>query len=165
MQPAASAPGHELTHGERLLIRAVRLLGREAPCHGLQAQFVHAGAWGAEAYRALQVFLAQLSLCGRRRVTLSVPGDAALTADEALILDLFGCAQAEDYRTLDARLARLADAEPPASLGAAACLTAQALGLSGYVLRPRPAAGGQCCEARTTPRSTAAQWAPAAATT
>lgn len=53
--------------------------GRSSNLHSF-----HAGYWG---------------------VTLSPPGDAALTADEALILDLFGCAQAEDYRALDERLA------------------------------------------------------------
>lgn len=149
-----------LTSGERLLIRTVRLIALDAVCCAHRAAFEEAcGCAGAEAWRALEVFLAELALHGRRRVRLSVPTDGRLTADERVLVDAFAAAQADDYRTLDERLTGLTRAEPPAALGAAACLVAQAMGMGGLVLRP------QCCAASTTPRSTAAQWAAAAATT
>ena len=124
-----------LTHGERLLIRAVRLLALHTPCHGLRAHFEAAcGCAGVEAYRALEVFLQQLRRHGRRRLALSVPADPRLTGDEALVLAAFASAQAGDYRRLDRWLIVLLGAPPPAALGAAACLVADILGLNGLVL-------------------------------
>lgn len=124
-----------LTHGERLLIRAVRLLALGG-CAGLPGHFDAAcGLHGAETYRMLTAFVQQLSLAGRRRVRLSPPRAPALSADEAAILDVFGAAQADDYRTLDERLTALAGGPPPASLGAAACWVAEAFALNGLTLR------------------------------
>ena len=135
-----AAPRNALTHGERLLIRTVRRLALRTPCHGLQAHFEQACGWaGAEAYRTLEVFLQQLSLRGRRRLALSVPLDVRLTGDEVLLLDLFGCAQAEDYPSLDERLATLTGAPPQAAMGAAACFVAQALAFNGLCVRRRSA--------------------------
>ena len=129
-----------LTHGERLLVRTIRLLALTQPCHGLRALFEQTcGCAGHESYRVLEVFLQQLCASGRRRLTLSVPADLRLTDDEALILDAFGCAQAEDYRSMDERLFGLVGGEPPPSLGAAACLIAQALAMNGLLLRIRRA--------------------------
>lgn len=131
------APRDPLTHGERLLIRTVRVLAIRGGCDGLKGCFEEAcGAAGDEAYRTLQVFMQQLSACGRRRLRLSVATDPGLTTDEAAILDVFGCAQADDYISLDERLAALVGAAPPTALGAAACWVAQAFGLSGLMLRP-----------------------------
>lgn len=131
-----------LTHGERLLIRTIRLLAPQAACHGLQGHFEQAcGCAGVQAYRALEVFLQQLSLRGRRRLTLSVPSDARLTGDEALLLDVFGCAQAEDYRSLDERLVDLTGVRPSVAMGAAACCVAETLALNGLWLRPGAAPG------------------------
>ncbi|HEX7886222.1 MAG TPA: hypothetical protein VF474_09615 [Phenylobacterium sp.] len=128
----------ELTHGERLLIRTVRLLVLTIPCHSLKELFTHAcGCAGREAYRTLEVFLQQLSLHGRRRLTSSLPADPRLTSDEATLIDAFACAQAEDYRALDERLTGLLRAAPPPALGAAACLVAQAFALNGLLLRTR----------------------------
>lgn len=136
---AAALTPDTLTHGERLLIRTIRLLALTAPCHGLRGLFEQAcGCAGHEAYRVLEVFLQQLGTWGRRRLVLSVPADPRTTDDEALILDAFGCAQAEDYRSLDERLAGLLGVEPPPALGAAACLVAQALAMNGLVLRAQP---------------------------
>lgn len=87
----------------------------------------------------LEVFLQQLGAWGRRRLVLSVPADLRLTDDEALILDAFGCAQAEDYRSLHERLISLTGGEPPAALGAAACMVAQALAMNGLLVRIRAA--------------------------
>jgi len=129
-----------LFHGERLLIRTVRLLALTTPCHGLRAHFEAAcGCAGETAYRMLEAFVQQLALKGRRRVQLSIPADPRLTDDEGLILDAFGCAQAGDYRSLDERLRGLLGAEPPAALGAAACMVAETLALNGLMLRARPA--------------------------
>jgi len=127
----------QLTHGERLLIRTVRLLALHTPCHGLKAHFEAAcGCAGVEAYRAVEVFLQQLRRHGRRRVALSVPSDPRLTGDEALVLAAFASAQAGDYRSLDRWLTTLLSAPPPAALGAAACLVAETFGLNGLVLVP-----------------------------
>jgi len=129
----------ERLHGERLLIRTVRLLALTTPCHSLRAHFEAAcGDAGQAAYRMLEAFVQQLGVRGRRRVTLSIPADPRLTDDEALILDAFGCAQAEDYRSLDERLYGLLDTPPPFPMGAAACIVAETLAMSGLMLRPRP---------------------------
>jgi len=132
-------PYEPLFHGERLLIRTVRLLALATPCHSLRTHFEAAcGDAGQSAYRMLEAFVQQLGARGRRRVTLSIPADPRLTDDEALILDVFGCAQAEDYRSLDERLQGLLDAPPPFPMGAAACMVAETLAMNGLMLRARP---------------------------
>src|SRR5688572_30658465 len=124
--PMFNAKAYDLTHGERLLVRTLRLLALTSPCHSLKCLFEDAcGCAGHEAYRTLEVFLQQLGLRGRRRLVLSVPADPRLTDDEATMLDAFACAQAEDYRSLEERLTGLLGAPPPPALGAAACLVAQ----------------------------------------
>lgn len=134
------AEGDRLSHGERILIRTIRLLALQTVCHGLRGHFEEAcGCAGPEAYRTLEVFLQQLVVRGRRRFVLSVPSDVRLTPDEALLLDVFGCAQVEDYRALDERLAGLTGAPAPAAMGAAACFVADAMAMGGLRLRPRPA--------------------------
>lgn len=143
-------PRDGLLHGERLLIRTVRRLALASPCHSLKAHFEDAcGCAGQSAYLMLEAFVQQLGLRSRRRVTLSIPADSRLTDDEALILDAFGCAQAGDYRSLDERLTGLLGVPPPFTIGAAACLVAETLALSGLMLRARatpdaviPQAGG-----------------------
>lgn len=132
-------PRDDLLHGERLLIRTVRLLALAAPCHSLKAHFEAAcGDAGQGAYRMLEAFVQQLGVRGRRRVTLSIPADPRLTADEVLILDAFGCAQVEDYRSLDERLTGLLGMAPPFAVGAAACFVAETLVMNGLMLRARP---------------------------
>jgi hypothetical protein len=124
-----------LTQGERLLIRAVRVLALRSGCEGLKGCFeAGCGVAGEEAYRTLQVFLQQLAAWGRRRVALSAPTDPHLTADEAALLDVFGCAQADDYRALDERLSGLVGGPFPPTLGAAACWVAQAFAMNGLEL-------------------------------
>jgi hypothetical protein len=136
----AISPCDSLFHGERLLVRTVRLLALTEPCHALKAHFEAAcGCAGEAAYRMLEVFVQQLAARGRRRVTLAIPADPRLTEDEAVILDAFGAAQAGDYRTLDERLTGLVGATPPAALGAAACTVAEILALNGLLLNLRPA--------------------------
>lgn len=125
-----------LTSGERLLLCGVRLLAADAGCASLRPRFEHAcGCAGAQAFRALQVFVQQLSLHGRRRIAVTPPAAGPPSADEALMLEAFACAQADDYQGLDARLARLTAAETPRALGAAACLIADAFAMNGLVLR------------------------------
>ena len=153
-----------LLHGERLLIGAVRRLALQAGCAGAQAHFEQACGWaGAEACRMLEVFLQQVAAYGRRRLAIGAPPDPRLTDDERTILEVFGCAQVEAYEAMDERLGALLNATPPAALGAAACVVAQTLAINGCLLDASSEAQGW--EARTTPSSTAAQWAPAAATT
>lgn len=157
-----------LLHGERLLIGAIRRLALHSGCAGAQAHFEQVCGWaGAEACRMLEVFLQQIAAHGRRRLVIGVPTDPRLTDDERTILEAFGCAQVEAYEAMDERLGVLLHAMPPAALGAAACIVAQTLAINGCLLDAsvENSAQAQCWEARTTPSSTAAQWAPAAATT
>jgi len=143
-----SMPYDPLFHGERLLVRTVRLLALTTPCHGLRAHFEAAcGCAGETAYRALEAFVQQMALRGRRRVQLSIPADPRLTEDEALVLDVFGCAQAGDYRSLDERLRGLLDAQPPFPMGAAACMVAETLAMNGLMLRARPTPAGMIPQA------------------
>lgn len=129
-----------LFHGERLLVRTVRLLALATPCHGLKAHFEAAcGCAGEAAYRMLEAFVQQLAAKGRRRVELSIPADPRLTDDEALILDVFGCAQAGDYASLEERLRGLLGVPAPFAMGAAACMVAETLAMNGLMLRARPA--------------------------
>lgn len=133
-------PCDTLFHGERLLIRTVRLLALTTPCHSLRAHFEAAcGCAGESAYRMLEAFVQQMAARGRRTVRLSIPADPRLTDDEALILDVFGCAQAGDYRSLDERLRGLMGVQPPVPMGAAACMVAETLAMNGLMLRARPA--------------------------
>lgn len=135
MEGAGMGDQDQLLHGERLLLRTVRLLALATPCHGLRAHFEAAcGTAGREAYGAVEVFVQQLRRHGRRRLALSGPSDPRRTGDEALVLAAFAAAQAGDYRGLDRWLTALMGAAPPASLGAAACLAAQILELNGLVL-------------------------------
>lgn len=132
-----SAWDEALLPAERLLIRTIRVVASGLECGALRIWFERAaGCAGAEAYRALAAFLHQLAFHGRRRIVLSTPPDARLTQDEELLLGAFGCAQAEDYRALDQRLTELVGREAPASLGAAACIVAQAMAMGGGFLRP-----------------------------
>jgi hypothetical protein len=126
----------ELTHGEALLLQAVRMLALEGGCRTSRPWFENAcGCAGVEAHAMLTAFIQQLRAHGRRRIALAAPAMRRLTDDEALLLSAFGCAQAEDYPGLEARLGGLAAGEPPLALGAAACFVAQILGLSGFTLR------------------------------
>ena len=82
-----SQPYDTLFHGERLLVRTVRLLALTTPCHGLKAHFeVACGCAGEAAYRMLEAFVQQMALKGRRRVQLSIPADPRLTDDEQAAL-------------------------------------------------------------------------------
>ena len=134
-----SQPYDPLFHGERLLIRTVRLLALTTPCHALKAHFEAAcGCAGETAYRMLEAFVQQMAVRGQRRVRLTIAAAPRLTDDEALVLDVFGCAQAGDYRALDERLRGLLDAPPPFPMGAAACMVAETLAMNGLMLRTRP---------------------------
>lgn len=131
-----------LTAGERLLLCALRLLAAEGGCGSLKPSFEHAcGCAGSQAFRGLEVFVQQLGLHGRRRIAVTPPVIGGPTPDEVLILEAFACAQADDYRGLDERLAALTAAEPPGALGAAACLVAEAFAMNGLVLPVRISAG------------------------
>jgi hypothetical protein len=140
----------ELTQGERLLLCAVRMLAAESGCNNLRPSFEYAcGCSGGQAFRALEVFVQQLRLHSQRRIAVTPPAVGGPTPDEALMLEAFACAQADDYRGLDARLAALTADDPPGALGAAACLVAEAFAMNGLLLpvrinaaspAPRPAA-------------------------
>jgi hypothetical protein len=128
----------DLTSGERLLLCGLRLMAADAGRHTLQSNFEAAcGCAGPQAFRALQVFVQQLGLHSRRRIVVAPPAAAPPTGDEALVLEVFGCAQVDDYAGMDLRLARLIGREPPASLGGAACVVAESFGLGGLMLRAR----------------------------
>lgn len=135
--PLAPARLDELSQGEHMLVWAFRTLAIGAhDCGLVRRQFEDAcGPVGVEALAALTVFVGDLGRTGRRRIVLAAPGSMRLTRDEQLILALFAAAQAEDYARLEAHLAWLLAGEPRPPFAAAACLTAQALGMSGYLLR------------------------------
>ena len=123
------------SQGERLLLRTIRLLAFRNACHGQQCHFEMAcGCSGEEAYRTLSVFVEQLRLNGQRRIVLSAPPARTVTDDERTILAAFAAAQNDDYGELDARLADLTQAQPPASLGGAVCLVAQVFAMQGLVI-------------------------------
>jgi hypothetical protein len=130
--------GHAQFHGERLLIGTVRRLVRRGDCAAASAAFEQTCGWaGRDACRTLQVFLQQLALYGRRRLTLALPFDPALTRDERTILDVFGCAQLGAYAGMDDALTDLVGGTPPASLGAAACVVAELLAINGCIVETR----------------------------
>ena len=130
----------DLSHGEHMLLWAFRAAAFGAgDCRLVRRQFEEScGPLGIEALTALTVFVRELGLSGRRKITLAAPGSYRLTRDEQSVLALFAAAQAEDYARLDAHLAWLLADDPRAPFPAAACLVAQALAMSGYVLRLPP---------------------------
>ena len=138
-QPDPAAPDHleDLLQGEHMVLWAFRAIAMgAADCRLVRRQFDMAcGPAGSEALAALNVFVRELGLNGRRKVTLAAPGSARLTRDEQLILALFAAAQAEDYGRLEAHLAWLLADTPRSPFPAAACLTAQALAMNGFFLR------------------------------
>lgn len=149
-QPDPAAPDRldDLLQGEHMMLWAFRAIAMgAADCRLVRRQFDMAcGPAGSEALAALNVFVRELGINGRRKVTLAAPGSARVTRDEQLILAVFAAAQAEDYLRLEAHLAWLLADTPRRPFAAAACLTAQALAMNGYILRlpamePGPAPG------------------------
>ena len=135
--PAAPTRLDDLSQGEHMLLWAFRALAVGVrDCRLITRQFDDAcGPTGPEALAALSVFVRELGLDGRRKVTLAAPGSLCITRDEQLVLAIFAAAQAEDYIRLEAHLAWLLADQTRPPFAAAACLTAQALGMNGYVLR------------------------------
>lgn len=127
----------DLTQGEHMLLWAFRAAAFGAgDCHLIHRQFEDAcGPMGMEALTALTVFVRELGVGGRRKVSLAAPGSFRLTRDEQSVLALFASAQADDYARLEAHLAWLLADKPRAPFPAAACLVAQALAMNGLVLR------------------------------
>ena len=127
----------DLSQGEHMLLWAFRAAAFGAgDCHLVRRQFEEScGPLGLEALTALSVFVRELGLNGRRKITLAAPGSYRLTRDEQAGLAVFAAAQAEDYARLDAHLAWLLADAPRSPFPAAACLVAQALSMNGYLLR------------------------------
>ena len=127
----------DLSQGEHMLLWAFRATAFGAgDCRLMPRQLVeNFGPQGQEALTALTVFVRELGLNGRRRITLAAPGSYRLTRDEQSVLALFASAQAEDYARLEAHLAWLLADTPRAPFPAAACLVAQALAMNGLMLR------------------------------
>lgn len=135
---AAPASLGDLLQGEHTLIWAFRSIAFGAGgCPLLRRQFedICGPAAGTEAFNALSVFVRELGLHGRRKITLHVPGSFRLSRDEQLILAAFAAAQDEDYERLEAHLAWLIASEPSGVFGAAACLVAQAMAMNDLRLR------------------------------
>jgi hypothetical protein len=127
----------DLTQGEHMLLWGFRAAAfGVADCRLVRRQFEEAcGPLGLEALTALTVFVRELGLGGRRKISLAAPGSYRLTRDEQTVLALFASAQAEDYARLEAHLAWLLADAPRAPFPAAACMVAQALAMNGLVLR------------------------------
>jgi hypothetical protein len=138
-QAASDAPDRlcALTRGEHMLLWAFRASAFGAGRCGLvRRQFEDScGAGGPEAINALLVFVRELALQGRRKVSICVPGSHRLSRDEQLVLAIFAAAQAEDYVRMEAHLAWLVGAEPPHVFGAVACLIADTFAMNGLILR------------------------------
>ena len=136
---APQPPQHlqELLHGEHMLLWAFRATAfGVGGCALVPRQFDEScGPGGSEALDAITVFVRELALHGRRKVTLCVPGSYRLSCDEQLILALFAAAQAEDYSRMEAHLCWLLADQPRAPFGAAACLVAQVFAMNGLSLR------------------------------
>lgn len=136
---AAPAPSRlgDLLRGEHTLVWAIRAIAFGAGgCPLLKRQFADCcGPIGTETLNALTVFVHELGLHGRRKVTLCAPGSYGLSCDERLLLALFAAAQAEDYGRMEAHLAWLLADAPRPPFGAAACLVAQAFGMNDLTLR------------------------------
>lgn len=127
----------DLTHGERLLLRALRLHGVAASCAGLEAQFDQAcGGAGAEACRALKIFVEELRRSARRCIGLRLPAARFVSADEVRLLDVFAAAQLDRYDCVDRELTQMIGEPPSGWLGAAACLVSEAFTFGGLLLRP-----------------------------
>lgn len=127
----------DLSQGEHMLLWAFRATAFGAgDCMLVRHQFEETcGPMGLEALTALNVFVRELGINGRRRITLAAPGSYRLTRDEQSLLAVFASAQAEDYGRMESHLAWLLADTPRAPFPAAACLVAQALGMNGLVLR------------------------------
>jgi len=127
----------DLTQGEHMLLWAFRAHAFGAGgCGLIRRQFEDAcGPLGLEALTALSVFVRELGLVGKRRITLAAPGSYRLTRDEQSVLAVFAAAQEEDYPRLEAHLSWLLADAPRGPFPAAACLVAQALAFGGFVLR------------------------------
>lgn len=127
----------DLTQGEHMLLWAFRAAAfGAADCQLIHRQFEDGcGPMGMEALTALTVFVRELGIGGRRKISLAAPGSYRLTRDEQTVLALFASAQAEDYARLEAHLAWLLADAPRAPFPAAACLVAQAFAMNGLVLR------------------------------
>jgi len=146
-QPDADVASHlpswldDLLQGEHMLLWAFRATAFGAgDCRLVRRQFEEAcGPLGLEALTALRVFVRELGLGGRRKVTLAAPGSRRLTRDELCILSVFAAAQSEEYARMEAHLAWLLADRPRAPFPAAACLVAQALAMNDLILRLPPA--------------------------
>ena len=123
------------SHGERLLIRAIRLVALENRCYGIRTLFEHAcGPAGPDAWRALDLFLWRVGREGRRRLALSMPFDPRLTTDERTLLDAFAHGQSEAYAGLIEILTGLLDQRPDPPMVALVCQVAHALEFGGLTL-------------------------------
>jgi hypothetical protein len=146
-ETSETLPTHlrDLTQGEHLLLWAFRAAAAGKPdCPIVRRTFdMSCGFAGLEALSALQVFVGELRRRGRREVRIGLPGTFALTRDEQLLIAVFAAAQAQDYGRMEAHLVWLTGQEARPPFGAAACMVAQALAMSGFLLRlPDVAAGG-----------------------
>jgi hypothetical protein len=127
----------DLTQGEHMLLWAFRAAAfGVSDCLLVRRQFEDAcGPMGLEALTALTVFVRELGVGGRRKISMAAPGSYRLTRDEQTVLALFASAQAEDFARLEAHLAWLLADAPRSPFPAAACLVAQAFAMNGLVLR------------------------------
>jgi hypothetical protein len=138
--PAGPADLRDLDYGEHFVIWTLRALvvGR-GRCRLVEREFESAcGALAVEARGAYFVFVRQLSLRSRRRISVGAPGSLCVTRCEQLIAALFADAQAGAEARFNARLSFLLGRPVEAPFFAAASVVAQALALSGHALRGLP---------------------------
>ncbi|MFN3512944.1 MAG: hypothetical protein ACK41C_07865 [Phenylobacterium sp.] len=142
-QPNPDAPAQlsELLRGEHMLLWSFRAIafGR-GDCALVRRQFEEAcGPLATEALAALTVFVRELGVGGKRRLTLAAPGSFSVTCDEQTILAAFAAAQAEEYGRMEAHLSWLTGDAVRPPFPAACCLLAQAFAMNDLSLRCPPA--------------------------
>ena len=142
--PEVAADLRQLTPGGRMIVWALRatVAGLE-DCPLMRKQFSDAcGPGGEEARAAFGLFVRQLGMWGRRKVSVGTPGWLGMTRDEQLVLAVFDAAQRGHGPKLRAHLTWLTAGSETAPMLAAVLMVAQALSMSGVEVGPlgaRPA--------------------------
>lgn len=118
----------DLTYGEHLIVWAFRTLAKGRTCAIVRKAFEHGcGDQANAAFTAMQVFVQQLSVVGRRPIDHAPPGCPTVMRDELVLLRLFAAAQDRDPARFAAHFRWLAASPPDPTAQRAATFVAAAL--------------------------------------